>query len=383
MEDSRKWPSISYSRLRHQRSTSPSGSARSRRSRKSSAANRICNQSIFDLQFSDIQSDSSPHSYLKYGFVDEEDFEEFKRDLHDFSQLKEELLDDFSLFKGDSKPKLFKTAESRKSNHFTPDPLMEFLNSDEHFQEFERVFETFKSNRFSNNLDKIRWSLNKYGEEEEEEDRLDHDEIDQDKCDVFDDELEDSHIEDLFSDFFDHDEDFMAFEREFQNLKKVKRRSRVLERINCNSGCDIVQELKAFCDNDPLLKYDTNSTEQQVWNSGGEWDYIFNKLKNDNRVSLPPSASGSLRTCTSIQEDSVADFDTGFYSSAKNYDFNTCSTLTDLPNSETGKFDLLKIIKMVMFNIFLTVQHLSKVHSQFFYMELFHLNGGVLQVSTR
>ncbi|XP_021370302.1 uncharacterized protein LOC110461236 [Mizuhopecten yessoensis] len=334
MEDSRKRSGISYSRLRHQRSSSPSAkiSTNSRRSQRSAAANRVCNQSIFDLQYGDIQKDSSPHSHLKYGFVDEEDFEEFKHDLKKFNHLKEELFEDFGLFKGDSKPKLLTTAEARKSSHLAADPLMEFLNSDEHFQEFERVFETFKSNRFSDSLDKLRCSLNRYGDEEEEEEH-DHEEID-DKCDVFEEELEDSQIEDSFTDFFDHDEDFMAFEREFQNLKKVKRRSKVLQRINRNSGCDIVQELKAFCDNDPSLKYDVSPGEQQVWNSGGEWDYIFNKLKSDNNVSLPPSASGSLRTCTSIKEDSIADFDTGFYSSAKNQDFNTCSTLTDLPNVE-------------------------------------------------
>ncbi|XP_033745652.1 uncharacterized protein LOC117331163 [Pecten maximus] len=345
MEDSRKRSGISYSRLRHQRSSSPSAkvSTRSRRSHRNTAANRICNQSIFDLQYCDIQRDSSPHSHLKYGFVDEEDFEDFKQDLKNFSHLKEELFEDFSLFKGDSKPKLLTTAEARKSSHLPADPLMEFLNSDEHFQEFERVFETFKSNKFSDSLDKLRWSLNRYGDEDEEEEEPDHEEID-DKCDVFEDELDDSQIEDSFTDFFDHDEDFMAFEREFQNLKKVKRRSKVLQRINRNSGCDIVQELKAFCDNDPSLKYDVNPGEERVWNSGGEWDYIFNKLKSDNQVSLPPSASGSLRTCTSIKEDSVADFDTGFYSSAKNQDLNTCSTLTDLPNLENNYVLLMEYL---------------------------------------
>ncbi|XP_069141740.1 uncharacterized protein [Argopecten irradians] len=340
MEDSRKRSSgISYSRLRHQRSTSPSAkvSTRSRRSHRNTAANRICNQSIFDLQYSDLQRDSSPHRHLKYGFVDEEDFEEFKQDLKNFSHLKEELFEDFSVFKGESKPKLLTTAEARKSSHPPPDPLMEFLNSDEHFQEFERVFETFKSNRFSDSLDKLRWSLNRYGDEDEEEEEPDHEDIDDEKCDVFEEDLDDSQIEDSFMDFFDHDEDFMAFEREFQNLKKVKRRSKVIQRINRNSGCDIVQELKAFCDNDPSLKYEASpSGEERVWNSGGEWDYIFNKLKNDNHVSLPPSTSGSLRTCTSIKEDSVADFDTGFYSSAKKQDLNSCSTLTDLPNTENN-----------------------------------------------
>ncbi|XP_060072780.1 uncharacterized protein LOC132552610 isoform X1 [Ylistrum balloti] len=335
MEDSRKRSGISYSRLRHQYSSGPSAkeSTKSGRSRKNTAANRVCNQSIFDLQYCDIQNDSSPHSHLKYGFLDEEDFEEFKLDLKNFSHLKEELLEDFSLFKSDNKPKLLTTAETRKSSHTANDPLMEFLNSDEHFQEFERVFETFKSNRFSDSLDKLRWSLNRYGDEEEEEEEPNNEEID-DKCDVFEEELDDSQIEDSFTEFFDHDEDFMAFEREFQNLKKVKRRSKVLQRINRNSGCDIVQELKAFCDNDPSLKYDVSPGEERVWNSGGEWDYIFNKLKNDNHVLLPPSASGSLRTCTSIKEDSIADFDTGFYCSAKNQDLDTCSTLTDLSNLE-------------------------------------------------
>ncbi|XP_061178902.1 uncharacterized protein LOC133187517 isoform X1 [Saccostrea echinata] len=280
------------------------------RSRRISAARNFLQSEIFKLNFQDIAS-SPKFRPLRHGFIDEDDFEDFKQDLLDFRVLKQELREG-------SSPECQRkarqaTAEARRSRLST-DQLMEFFNSDENFQEFERVFETFKSKRFSNSADKLRLSLNRF--EDDDSDSSDDD----DKTIVLDDELfigdiEDDPEEDMFTEFFDNDASFLEFEREFQTFK-VKRRSRVIDRINRQSGCDIVSELQAICDRDPTKKYDAmlEAGEHRLWNSGGEWDYIFSHL-NKNRSTSASNISGNYGSCSSLNTvHTYSECDTGFYS---------------------------------------------------------------------
>jgi hypothetical protein len=280
------------------------------RSKRISAARNFLQSEIFKLNFQDIAS-SPKFRPLRYGFVDEDDFEDFKQDLLDFRVLKQEF-EERSSPNCKRKPKA-DAAESKKSR-FNPDQLMEFFNSDENFQEFERVFETFKSKRFSNSADKLRLSLNRYDDSDSSDD--------DDKTVVLDDELfigdldDDPEEEDMFAEFFHNDESFIEFEREFQTFK-VKRRSRVIDRINRQSGCDIVSELQAICDRDPTKKYDAmlEAGEQRLWNSGGEWDYIFSHL-NKNKSSSVSNISGNFGSCSSLNTvHTYSECDTGFYSS--------------------------------------------------------------------
>ena len=268
--------------------------------------------------------------------------EEFKQDLIDFRELKRNSRE---FFKKDRSKRLSKTAGcSSRGGNKSSDQFMEFFNSDENFMEFERVFETFKSKRFSNSLDKLRWSLNRLDDSDDDDD---DDSDDDDKTLMLDDDdlayLDDSH-DDVFSEFFDNDEDFKEFEREFQTFK-VKRRSRVIDKINRNSGCDIVTELKAICDKDPTEKYDAliAAGEPRLWNSGGEWDYIFRHIKRNNRRSTDLSATYGSNTSIQTLVDYDSDCDTGVFTSDTELHIseNNCSDSNENNQHQNGKHGTL------------------------------------------
>lgn len=284
------------------------------RSKRISAARDFLQSEIFKLNFQDITS-SPKLRPLRYSFIDEDDFEDFKQDLLDFRVLKKQELE-----AGGSSPECRRrkprqnTAEARRSR-LSSDQLMEFFNSDENFQEFERVFETFKSKRFSNSADKLRLSLNGFVDDDSDSSDDDDDKTVVMEEELFIGDLDDDPEEDMFSEFFHNDESFIEFEREFQTFK-VKRRSRVIDRINRQSGCDIVSELQAICDRDPTKKYDAmlEVGEQRLWNSGGEWDYIFSHL-NKNKSSSVSNISGTYGSCSSLDTvHTLSECDTGFYS---------------------------------------------------------------------
>ena len=177
------------------------------------------------------------------------------------------------------------------SRMFKPLPMMEFFQNDEHFQEFDRVFETVKNKRryaSNSSLDKYRWSPRNEGEKSDEE--------------VSDNDADDGgvfKVDDIFSDFFDNDADFKNFEVEFENFQ-LKRRSKALPNWQRNSVCDLIEDLKAFCDTDDTtsstktsLPVENKLSLPKLWNQsnqGGEWDYIFNKLRCQGQ---PPSVSDS------------------------------------------------------------------------------------------
>lgn len=284
------------------------------RSKRISAARNFLQSEIFKLNFQDITS-LPKFRPLRYSFVDEDDFEDFKQDLLDFQVLKKQELEGGISPECRRRIRRNNASETRK-NRLDADQLMEFFNSDENFQEFERVFETFKSKRFSNTALKLPLSLRQFGDNDS-----DSSDEDDDKTVVLEEELfigdldDDPEEEDLFSEFFHNDESFIEFEREFQTFK-VKRRSRVIDRINRQSGCDIVSELQAICDKDPTKKYDAmlEVGEQRLWNSGGEWDYIFSHL-NKARSSSVSNISGTYGSCSSLNTvHTHSECDTGFYS---------------------------------------------------------------------
>lgn len=170
---------------------------------------------------------------------------------------------------------------TRESNNLS-EPLMEFFSGDEHFQEFERVFETIKNHRFSRDLD------SPHSRSWLQDDNLEKDPLDDEILGVL-------HIDETFLDFFDHDEDFLEFERELEKIKS-NRRSRLLENLNRRSSCDIFSDVKAFCDRSlknstgtsPKVERRRNSarssTDPNLWNSAEEWEVVINKLKRNSRL---------------------------------------------------------------------------------------------------
>lgn len=189
------------------------------RSKRISAARNFLQSEIFKLNFQDITS-LPKFRPLRYSFVDEDDFEDFKQDLLDFQVLKKQELEGGISPECRRRIRRNNASETRK-NRLDADQLMEFFNSDENFQEFERVFETFKSKRFSNTALKLPLSLRQFGDNDS-----DSSDEDDDKTVVLEEELfigdldDDPEEEDLFSEFFHNDESFIEFEREFQTFKR-------------------------------------------------------------------------------------------------------------------------------------------------------------------
>ncbi|XP_076109579.1 uncharacterized protein LOC143078606 isoform X1 [Mytilus galloprovincialis] len=322
---------------------------------KQSAAKKFFhNDNFLNIKFHDLDS-SQDFRHLKYGFLGEDDFEEFKEELINFKKLKNECSVEFL----DKSPKtrrkklssIISTKLARKSLSAEKSPksarksvrfndnIMEFLNTDEHFQEFDRVFETFKSKEISDNIDQLRWSWKQYSDENDadsdEDDNRTIQENDESLDELDDEDLMESTFEESFADFFDNDEDFKEFEVELQKLNS-KRRSRVLlNKINRTSGCDIVTELKAFCDNDPIEKYEAMAAEPHLWNSGGEWDYIFKKIKRRSCLSCSSLAA----SCDSIQEDvTIPDCDCVFHNDVKTK-IDKCSSCGNLQNIDNQNGD--------------------------------------------
>ncbi|KAL5014591.1 hypothetical protein ScPMuIL_008861 [Solemya velum] len=384
---------------------------------------RFFGYNIFSLQYEDLQ-DSLKH--LRHGFVDSEDFEEFKEELHNISRLKQEVGEiphPVSKIRTSTNGKVTRPKSRIRTSvngEILSGPLMEFFQSDDDFQEFERVFETVKSKkRFSNSMDSMNWSSSR---QDSREDRVDsrEDRVPQfsssrensresrgsqfsssrvdsregrlpqfsssrqdsregrtsqfsssrensregrtsqfssnrkdsregretqfsssredsrdgrasqfssrredsregrtsqfsssredaresrvtrfadDDMQSEEEEFNECHGDDTFSDFFDNDSDFMEFERELETCK-VKRRSKVLDRINRNSGCDIVAELKALCDKD-CWRNEDDIVKQNPKEAG-----LKAKIKRKSRML---SEEVNVEECDSEDENEAAE----------------------------------------------------------------------------
>ncbi|KAL3853376.1 hypothetical protein ACJMK2_016924 [Sinanodonta woodiana] len=275
-----------------------------------SAKTRIAiGDSLLNLSYSEL-SDSECFRHLRHGFTDEEDFEDFKQDLVDIHKLRTEWKRNrrkvsATRVRSQLTPSVLETLEEnpRSSN------VMDFFKNDDDFQEFDRVFETLKSNRLSNAHERYRTSPQfQNGEEDDVDDR--YDDLDETDVEVFD----DLKVDDVFSDFFDHDEDFKAFEAEFQNFKKC--RSKALGEKFRNSVCDLIDDLKAFCDRESGSSNSTksgaetsslnnnSSTSLRLWSSGGgEWDYIFDKIRQHGSNVSESSGTGKSHLTTFCGSD--------------------------------------------------------------------------------
>ncbi|GFN90944.1 ras association domain-containing protein 5 [Plakobranchus ocellatus] len=150
--------------------------------------------------------------------------------------------------------------------------LMDFINGDEHFREFDRVFETVNLNggnqssgppsspsraqtvNGSNDNDggDIRNAQDDNGNEDDELGTLGKERGPRDSLILYrarDALHRPSYVDNMLADFFDNDETFQEFEQEFQKFK-LKRRSQMLLRnlSNMGSSKDIFGDVKAFCD---------------------------------------------------------------------------------------------------------------------------------------
>ncbi|XP_052780027.1 uncharacterized protein LOC128217145 isoform X1 [Mya arenaria] len=345
-------------------------------------------EDIFQVPYEKL-SDSSNYKHFQHVFVDSDDYEDFKQDLVNFHHLRSRwkddrrkvskerpsrlnsLVDDSDIIKfreskgidsslkkeleglcGEGehiyeeiddvkkeveklKAKELKNTEPKAKCEGDCDcldfaleslPMMEFFQNDEHFLEFDRVFETVKNKRryaSSSSLDKYRWSPHSEGHKSDDS-SSDTDTENEDGGEEFP-ELK---VDDIFADFFDNDADFKDFEKEFENFQ-FKRRSNCLERWHRNSVCDLVEDLKAFCDKDEQngSNKENKLSLPKLWNQGGEWDYIFNKICQNGKV--PSVNSDTCRSDLTVTCDSesgnyllddvsdVSNRDTGYYSEAK------------------------------------------------------------------
>ena len=355
-------------------------------------------EDIFNVPFVQL-GDSSSYKHLKHVFVDEDDYEDFKQDLLDFHRLRsrwkdvrkkvsnrrgsrlhsvsdtnlestsvasENSLDDTSkessgtaseldLSSDESQPNsplMRRTNCEKLSSPYGSltdllegvgrPQMMDFFQNDEHFKEFDRVFETVKQKkRYASNSSLEKYRLASNQEDEDESSTVNGDDVDED--DAF-------QVDDMFAEFFDNDADFQNFEDEFQKFQ-VKRHSQSIEKLRRNSSvCDLIEDLKAFCDTTEETQHKSSNQElpnhdklskispPRLWNSGGEWDYIFDKVRR--RGTLTSESSGTGRSdLTVICDDQSgnnlltdlidSNCDTGYYSEVQyngdNMYSNNCS----------------------------------------------------------
>ncbi|XP_041349945.1 uncharacterized protein LOC121369139 [Gigantopelta aegis] len=267
---------------------------------------------FFDLKFSDLSSSDS-YSFFRHGFIDEDDFEEFKQELRDFKRLQREINEDLQLQSQARKKRhrrfhigILEQQEQQQQrcqrsvceNSFLYDPPMELFGGDEHYEEFERVFDTISSRkRFSTDVDEYsRYRMQQRSPSVESDGSRIKDPSPFRFSYGSRHRLDFADIDDSFMDFFNNDEDFMEFEKEFEKFKP-RRRSHVLDDDlpSFGSSCDIFEDVQMFCDRS--LNNDSNSGASencnrvpdgegdfQMWNSAEEWDFVLNKLKRNSRL---------------------------------------------------------------------------------------------------
>ena len=251
-------------------------------------------------------------------------------------------------------------------------PMMEFFQNDEHFQEFDRVFETVKNKRryaSSSSLDKYRWSPHS-SEGQRSDDSSSDTDNESEPTDVF----PEIRVDDIFSDFFSNDADFKKFEEEFENFQ-FKRHSSNLQKWHRTSVCDLIEDLKAFCDSDEKdsktnLSVENKLSLPKLWSQGGEWEYIFSKIRPNRNVSSVTSdtcRSDLTVTCDSESGnyllDDVSDIsnrDAGYNSEAK-FDTDNPKSCTSLTHTEPGKtFVSIKMFLIHCYSLYQNIEAVAK-----------------------
>ncbi|KAL8589386.1 hypothetical protein ACOMHN_021538 [Nucella lapillus] len=179
---------------------------------------------------------------------------------------------------------------SRRASGQDLETFMEFFSGDEHFQEFERVFETINNRRLSRDMD-TNGAWRRSPEEDSEDEAFEED------------HLGVLYIDETFLDFFDNDEDFVEFERELAKIQ-TNRRSRLLESLSRRSSCDIFSDVESFCERNQNKKrtpssspkverrLSASSSDCDLWNSAEEWNVVMKKLRRNSRLFSEQALSG-------------------------------------------------------------------------------------------
>lgn len=183
------------------------------------------------------------------------------------------------------------------------DILMDFINGDEHFREFERVFETVNNRR--NSKDR-RLSIPKdIAIKAPTDENLVGDIRGHMNSNV---RKSRTMLDDSFADFFDNDEDFQAFEQEFANLR-AGRRSRYFGSLSSfGSSKDIFGDVKSYCERSltdqlkscselsvsscasagveatPDCTGDNSGNREVDWKSLQDWEHMFKKMHRNSRL---------------------------------------------------------------------------------------------------
>ncbi|KAI8782018.1 ras association domain-containing protein 5 isoform X2 [Biomphalaria glabrata] len=187
------------------------------------------------------------------------------------------------------------------------DILMDFLNGDEHFQEFERVFDTVNKARLSRQMDNMpflsspesrrRLSRDNANYLARSEQSLGNSLPSDNGGDV-------SLNSDLFSDFFDNDETFLEFEKEFENFRNVRKSSLLSGLSQMGSSRDIFGDFKSYCDKNvrsgSVVSVNSCASQDEakpscadehpqgglIWRSIEDWEKILKKMRRNSRLLL-------------------------------------------------------------------------------------------------
>ena len=163
------------------------------------------------------------------------------------------------------------------------DPFMEFFSVDEHFQEFERVVQTF-DHKFS-----VERDCNALDRLPKEEDSF----IDSVHGDM--DALNPPHVDETFADFFHNDEDFIQFELELDRFNMVQKCQFIEVSHHSLSSCSFLEDMMSFREKSLIKQYETvrclscvGSAPAVLWNSAHEWDMVLKKLERNSLLCSDP-----------------------------------------------------------------------------------------------
>ncbi|KAH9487794.1 hypothetical protein Btru_068354 [Bulinus truncatus] len=181
--------------------------------------------------------------------------------------------------------------------------LMDFINGDEHFQEFERVFNTVNKTRMDNVKSSpgqeilCRQSGQNNSSLALSEQSRHSTGSDMKRCE------RSSHL-DLFSDFFDNDETFLEFEKEFENFRNAKKTNFLANLGHMGSSRDIFGDVKSYCDRNVKSgsQWSVNRCTSEdeatpscpddhgqvglIWHSVEDWEKILKKMKRNSLLLL-------------------------------------------------------------------------------------------------
>lgn len=195
--------------------------------------------------------------------------------------------------------------------------LMEFLSGDEHFREFERVFETV-----NNRKDNVNANITTSADRNRRLIARSNSQVS--NCTEVQQPLP-GHVTDVFSDFFDNDETFLEFEKEFEKFRSSRRSNMSGSLNSVGSSRDIFGDMKAYCERNiksrsgshvsvnsfsthdeatPICGDETVHHDELIWHSVEDWAKILRKMKRNSRLLLEtccPKHKPQYRHSISVQ----------------------------------------------------------------------------------